>query len=276
MAMFVSYERWSWAQISPAATSRTDWSWLIFLALGINAILLLGLVFIGLQLQSLGRTVNRKSSEIQPLRKQVLQLVTQLNMQQQEINSGGQKVQQLESAVQKVQEQVEILRNPAGRDPYRGVVAAPRQNRPTRSSPFDSQSRAQVEPALNPSAIEEHINFYNRVLKLGNNTLIKEQIRSQWTSMRPMSMDMETYRVRRKVHLNPNNGGVFYGLSEDETLYEVFLDPGFSVEHEAVEAAFEIEGSGNYIGSIVEPALFVADGSSERLKLHKKGKLVAT
>ncbi|MBW4698598.1 MAG: hypothetical protein KME03_12025 [Aphanocapsa lilacina HA4352-LM1] len=265
-------ERWSWAQTAPGAGAAPfDFSWLIFLALGINALLLFGLAFVGSQLQALGHAMGER---IQPLRQKVSQLADRMDGQQREIEGGGQRVQQLESKIQEVQKQLQMLRNPVESEPYRGITARSLQSRPPQTPPSDAESRPPLDATLSPSTIER-IDFYNRALKLDDNTLTKEQIRSQWTAMRSMSMDMETYRVRREVYLCLNNRGVFYALSDDDTHYEVFLDPGFSVEQEAVEAAYEIEGSGNYIGSMVEPALFTIEGLGKRFKLRKKGRLIS-
>ncbi|AGY56461.1 hypothetical protein [Gloeobacter kilaueensis] len=254
------------------ALSRAP-DWLIYIAFGVEALLGIALVVALVRLEALKRSSERLNKQGERLAAQGQQALGVTKRQELDIDGLNQQLRTLQQGLQQVQAQVESLRNSPTQTSYPPPTALPPQRPSSSFAPpafVSRQDSAPIKPAT-----RERVGFYNRTLALGNNTVIKEEIQKRWPSLIEMSLDIEVYRVREQVFLYANTNGIFYAVPE-EGLYEIYLDPSFSVETEMVEAAFEIEGSGSYITSLVRPALFVSDGAGGRLKIHQKGKLVAT
>jgi hypothetical protein len=120
----------------------------------------------------------------------------------------------------------------------------------------------------------KRIGFYNSSLMNPRNA--KDRLRSRWPEMIEMSMDMDAYNAQiENVLLYENAGGNFYAVKNESHLYEIYFDPGFSVQRDQIKAMYSIQDEGEYVTQLTEPALFDADTYSRKLRLVQKGKLIA-
>ena len=118
---------------------------------------------------------------------------------------------------------------------------------------------------------------YNDILRKDATNLEKEKMINEiWSEQGPERMSMPNIENVRALTSQPElksgGNGNFYGIPQD-SYYFIFPIPSVNVTKDFIQYTFDIEGNGEYIGSVEEAAKFDRDG--DIVKLAKKGKIKA-
>lgn len=144
----------------------------------------------------------------------------------------------------------------------------------------NSDEEADSEECLkyNLEVEKELVAQYNNILRKDDSNLEKEKmINSIWSErgLERMSLpNIENVRASMsQPELKSGSNGNFYGIPLDN-YYFIFPLPSVNVTtNDSIQYTFDIEGNGEYVGSVEEAAKFEKEG--DIVRLAKKGKVKA-